>query len=55
MIQDGIAALHELGSIEYARTKAEEYHQHAHSCLDRLPDGPAISHCVNSLIYNSSV
>ena len=42
MIQDGIAALHELGSIEYARTKANEYHQHAHSCLDRLPDGPAM-------------
>ena len=42
MIQDGIAALEELGSIEYARVKANEYHQHAHACLDRLPDGPAM-------------
>ncbi|MCH2644823.1 MAG: polyprenyl synthetase family protein [Candidatus Poseidoniaceae archaeon] len=42
MIQDGIAALQELGSIDYAREKANEYHQHAHACLDRLPDGPAM-------------
>ena len=42
MIQDGIAALDELGSIAYARAKANEYHQHAHACLDRLPDGPAM-------------
>lgn len=42
MIQDGISALDELGSIDYARTKANEYHQHAHACLDRLPDGPAM-------------
>ena len=42
MIQDGIAALDELGSIAYARGKANEYHQHAHACLDRLPDGPAM-------------
>ena len=42
MIQDGIAALHELGSIEYAREKANHYHQHAHACLNRLPEGPAM-------------
>jgi len=42
MIQDGIAALNELGSIDYARAKANEYHQYAHSCLNRLPDGPAM-------------
>ena len=42
MIQDGIAALDELGSIDYARAKANEYHQHAHACLNRLPDGPAM-------------
>ena len=42
MIQDGIAALDELGSIDYAREKANEYHQHAHTCLNRLPDGPAM-------------
>lgn len=42
MVQDGIAALGELGSIDYARERANEYHQHAHACLDRLPDGPAM-------------
>ena len=42
MIQDGIKALEELGSIEYARAKANEYHQRAHACLDRIPDGPAM-------------
>jgi geranylgeranyl diphosphate synthase type I len=42
MIQDAIAALGELGSIDYARAKANEYHQHAHSCLDRLPNVPAM-------------
>ena len=42
MVQDGIVALEELGSIAYARERANEYHQHAHACLDRLPDGPAM-------------
>ena len=42
MVQDGIAALNELGSIAYARERANQYHQHAHACLDRLPDGPAM-------------
>lgn len=35
-------ALEDLGSIDYARSKAESYHRNAHDCLDRLPDGPAM-------------
>jgi geranylgeranyl diphosphate synthase, type I len=35
-------ALEDLGSIEYARSKAESYHRKAHDSLDRLPDGPAM-------------
>ena len=35
-------ALHELGSIDYARTKAEAYHRRAHDCLDRIPENPAL-------------
>ena len=35
-------ALEDLGSIDYARTRAESYHRNAHDCLDRLPDGPAM-------------
>ncbi|MAK78149.1 MAG: hypothetical protein CL992_02615 [Euryarchaeota archaeon] len=35
-------ALHQLGSIDYAKRKAESYHRKAHQCLDMLPDGPAI-------------
>ena len=35
-------ALDELGSIEYARNKAEMYHRKAHDCLDRLPESPAL-------------
>lgn len=35
-------ALHDLGSIDYAKSKAEAYHRKAHDCLDRLPDSPAI-------------
>ena len=42
MVHDGIAALNELGSIAYARERANQYHQNAHACLDRLPDGPAM-------------
>ena len=37
-----LEALSELGSIDYAKTKAEHYHQHAHLCLDRIPDGPGL-------------
>ena len=51
MIQDGIAALHELGSIEYAREKANHYHQHAHACLNRLPEGPAMIALRESVSY----
>ena len=38
----GRDSLEELGSIAYAREKAEEYHATAHLCLDRLVDGPAL-------------
>ena len=38
----GLAALNEIGSVAYAREKAEMYHQQAHACLDRLPDSPAL-------------
>ena len=38
----GLAALKSIGSVDYARMKAEEYHKNAHSCLDRLRDSPAL-------------
>ncbi len=38
----GLAALKSIGSVDYARKKAEEYHQKAHACLDKLPHSPAI-------------
>ena len=38
----GLKALDELGSIKYARERAEMYHSNAHSCLDRLPNSPAL-------------
>ena len=38
----GLAALKSIGSVDYARMKAEEYHKKAHSCLDRLSDSPAL-------------
>ena len=38
----GLAALNEIGSVSYAKEKAEMYHQQAHACLDRLPDSPAL-------------
>tara|TARA_B100000900_G_scaffold66190_1_gene51375 strand:+ start:25766 stop:27580 length:1815 start_codon:yes stop_codon:yes gene_type:complete len=38
----GLKALAGLGSIQYAREKAETYHSNAHACLDRLPDNPAL-------------
>ena len=38
----GLKALADLGSIDYARERAEMYHSKAHSCLDRLPVNPAI-------------
>jgi len=42
MIEQGIESLSQLGSIDYARDKANQYHEKAHACLDRLPDGPAM-------------
>lgn len=41
-IDRGLAALKSIGSVHYARMRAEEYHQKAHSCLDMLPDSPAL-------------
>ncbi len=41
-IELGLIALDKLGSIEYAKNRAEMYHSKAHSCLDRLPDNPAL-------------
>ena len=38
----GLLALNNIGSVDYAREKAEMYHSKAHACLDRLPDSPAI-------------
>tara|TARA_Y100001980_G_C14546978_1_gene327309 strand:- start:215 stop:1987 length:1773 start_codon:yes stop_codon:yes gene_type:complete len=38
----GLAALRAIGSVDYAREKAEMYHKTAHACLDRLPDSPAL-------------
>lgn len=41
-LADGLAALAELGSVDYARTMAEDFHKQAHACLDRLEDNPAL-------------
>ena len=41
-IDAGLKALADLGSIQYARERAEAYHSKAHACLDQLPDGPAL-------------
>ena len=41
-LADGLAALSELGSVDYAKTMAEEFHKKAHACLDRLEDNPAL-------------
>ena len=38
----GHQALHDLGSIDYAKAKAEAYHRKAHDCLDRLSESPAL-------------
>jgi geranylgeranyl diphosphate synthase type I len=38
----GLKALADLGSIDYARERAEMYHSKAHACLDRLPQNPAL-------------
>lgn len=41
-IDAGLQALEELGSIQYARDRAEAYHAKAHECLNQIPDGPAL-------------
>ena len=41
-LSDGLAALAELGSVDYAREKAEAFHAQAHACLDRIPENPAL-------------
>ena len=41
-IDAGLKALADLGSIQYARERAEAYHSKAHECLNQLPDGPAL-------------
>ncbi len=38
----GLQALKSLGSVQYAKEMAENYHSKAHGCLDRLSDNPAI-------------
>ena len=41
-IQKALTALGNLGSIDYARKRAVEYHAKAHACLDRIPQSPAM-------------
>ena len=41
-LKDGLAALSELGSVDYAKSMAERYHAQAHACLNRIEDGPAL-------------
>jgi len=41
-LNSALQALDELGSIGYARSRAEAFHQEAHACLDRLPETPAL-------------
>ena len=41
-LADGLAALNELGSVDYAREKAEAFHAQAHACLNRLEENPAL-------------
>ena len=41
-LNDGLAALSELGSVDYAKSMAERYHAQAHACLNRIEDGPAL-------------
>jgi len=37
ILAKGLAGLHEIGSVAYARERAEEYHSIAHACLNKLP------------------
>jgi len=42
-LDEVLCELQASGSISYAKDRAMEYHQLAHSCLDKLPDSPALS------------
>jgi geranylgeranyl diphosphate synthase type I len=41
-IEAALKALGNLGSIDYAKQRAVDYHAKAHACLDRIPQGPAM-------------
>ena len=41
-LSEALTALDELGSIQYARQRAEAFHQEAHDCLDKLAENPAM-------------
>jgi len=41
-VDAALKALGNLGSIDYAKQRAEEYHAKAHACLDRIPQGPSM-------------
>jgi geranylgeranyl diphosphate synthase type I len=41
-IEAALKALGNLGSIDYAKQRAADYHAKAHACLDRIPQGPAM-------------
>jgi len=41
-IDAALKALGNLGSIDYAKQRAVDYHAKAHACLDRIPQGPAM-------------
>lgn len=41
-LRAALGALANLGSIDYAKKRAVEYHAKAHACLDRIPKGPAM-------------
>jgi geranylgeranyl pyrophosphate synthase len=51
----GLLALNKIGSVDYAKKKAEMYHSKAHSCLDRLPDSPAIfAYSTEPILFRAS-
>jgi geranylgeranyl diphosphate synthase type I len=43
MLDEVLRELQTAGSIDYAKKRAMGYHQQAHSCLDKLPDSPALT------------
>jgi geranylgeranyl diphosphate synthase type I len=42
-LDEVLKELQATGSIDYAQNRAMGYHQQAHTCLDKLPDSPALS------------